>query len=133
MYKIIAHLHQRLRLYIIGWMNLNVMYDRDLQLRLLRQKSLIKFTILFWLIESAWACWGHRHIIWHSDFNFARTFWVWKSYRQDCVCSLDHKRDRVTISKCLEMFQCNLDEFLRRFITVDETWIHYFTSQTKEQ
>ncbi|KAG5348190.1 SETMR methyltransferase, partial [Acromyrmex charruanus] len=26
-----------------------------------------------------------------------------------------------------------LDEFLRRFITVDETWIHYFTSETKEQ
>jgi len=34
------------------------------------------------------------------------------------------KRDRVTISKqCLEMFQRNPDEFLRRFITVDETWI----------
>jgi len=31
------------------------------------------------------------------------------------------------------MFQCNPDEFLRRFITVDETWIHYFTFETKEQ
>jgi len=31
------------------------------------------------------------------------------------------KRDRVTISKqCLEIFQRNPDEFLRRFITVDE-------------
>jgi len=40
----------------------------------------------------------------------------------------------VTISKqCLKMFQCNPDEFLRRFITVDETWIHYFTPETKEQ
>jgi len=47
---------------------------------------------------------------------------------------IDHKRDRVTISKqCLKMFQRNPDEFLRRFITVDETWIHYFTSETKEQ
>ncbi|KAG5338762.1 SETMR methyltransferase, partial [Acromyrmex heyeri] len=45
---------------------------------------------------------------------------------------VDHKRDRVTISKqCLEMFQRNPDEFLRRFITVDETWIHYFTPETK--
>ena len=31
------------------------------------------------------------------------------------------------------MFQRNPDEFLRRFITVDETWIHYFTPETKEQ
>ena len=30
------------------------------------------------------------------------------------------------------MFQRNPDEFLR-FITMDETWIHYFTPETKEQ
>ncbi|KAG5331535.1 SETMR methyltransferase, partial [Acromyrmex charruanus] len=41
------------------------------------------------------------------------------------LLTVDHKRDRVTISKqCLEMFQRNPDEFLRRFITVDEIWIH---------
>ena len=45
-----------------------------------------------------------------------------------------HKRDRVTILKqCLEMFQRNPDEFLHRFITVDKTWIHYFTPEMKEQ
>ena len=54
------------------------------------------------------------------------------------LLTVDHKRDRVTISKqYLEMFQRNPDEFLkrlkRRFITVDETWIHYFTPETKEQ
>jgi len=48
--------------------------------------------------------------------------------------SLDHKRDRVMISKqCLEIFQHNPDEFLHRFIIVHETWIHYFTPETKEQ
>ncbi|KAG5344024.1 SETMR methyltransferase, partial [Acromyrmex charruanus] len=47
--------------------------------------------------------------------------------------TVDHKRDRVTISKHLEIFQCNPDEFLGRFITVDETWIHYFTPETKKQ
>ncbi|KAG5312579.1 SETMR methyltransferase, partial [Acromyrmex insinuator] len=42
--------------------------------------------------------------------------------------------DCVTISKqCLEMFQRNPNEFLGRFITIDETWIHYFTPETKEQ
>jgi len=36
------------------------------------------------------------------------------------LLTVDHKRDRVMISKqCLEMFQHNPDEFLRRFITVD--------------
>ncbi|KYM77554.1 hypothetical protein ALC53_12048 [Atta colombica] len=38
-----------------------------------------------------------------------------------------YKRDYVTILKqYLKMFQRNPDEFLHRFITVDETWIHYF-------
>ncbi|KYN03838.1 Acetylcholine receptor subunit alpha-like protein [Cyphomyrmex costatus] len=50
------------------------------------------------------------------------------------LLTVDHKRERVTISKqYLEMFQRNPDEFLRRVITVDETWIHYFTPETKEQ
>jgi len=31
-----------------------------------------------------------------------------------------------------QYFQRNPDEFLRWFITVDETWIHYFTPETKE-
>ncbi|EGI67683.1 Histone-lysine N-methyltransferase SETMAR [Acromyrmex echinatior] len=50
------------------------------------------------------------------------------------LLTVDHKRDRVTISKqCLEIFQRNTDEFLHRFITVDETWIYYFTPETNEQ
>ena len=49
------------------------------------------------------------------------------------LLTVDHKRDRVMISKqYLEMFQHNPDEFLHRF-TVDETWIYYFTPETKEQ
>jgi len=43
------------------------------------------------------------------------------------LLNVDHKRDCVTISKQrLEIFQRNPDEFLRRFIIVDEIWIHYF-------
>lgn len=45
-----------------------------------------------------------------------------------------NKHDRVTTSKeCLEMFKRNPKDFLRRFVTVDETWIHYNTPETKEQ
>ena len=31
------------------------------------------------------------------------------------------------------MFRSNKAEFLRRFITIDETWVHHFTPETKEQ
>lgn len=50
------------------------------------------------------------------------------------LLSIDHKRNRVTTSKdCLELFNRNSNEFLRRFVTVDETWIHYNTPETKQQ
>jgi len=48
------------------------------------------------------------------------------------LLTVDHKRDRAISKQCLEMFQRNPDEFLR-FITMDETWIYYFTPETKEQ
>jgi len=50
------------------------------------------------------------------------------------LLTLDHKRNRVTISEeCLAMFSRNPNEFLHRFVTVDETWIHHTTPETKEQ
>jgi histone-lysine N-methyltransferase SETMAR len=50
------------------------------------------------------------------------------------LLTIDQKRVRVTISKhCLELFKHNPSEFLRRFITVDETWVHHFTPESKQQ
>src|ERR1700712_1634247 len=50
------------------------------------------------------------------------------------LLTVDQKRNRVTTSKdCLDMFKRNPKEFLRRFVTVDETWIHHYTPETKEQ
>jgi len=46
----------------------------------------------------------------------------------------DNKRNRETTSEqCLTLFQRNLKEFLRCFVTVDETWIHWYTPETKKQ
>jgi len=46
----------------------------------------------------------------------------------------DNKRNRETTSEqCLTLFKCNPKEFLRRFVTVDETWIHWYTAEPKEQ
>ena len=50
------------------------------------------------------------------------------------LLTADHKRARVVTSEqCLGMFQSNSKEFLRRYITVDETWIGYYTPETKTQ
>ena len=46
----------------------------------------------------------------------------------------DNKQKRVTTSEqCLTLFKRNPKEFLRRFVTVDETWIHWYTPETKVQ
>lgn len=60
-------------------------------------------------------------------------YWIWVSCQCDgCrVCSLrTNKPNRVTTTEQdLTLFKRNPKEFLRRF----ETWIHWYTSETKEQ
>ena len=44
------------------------------------------------------------------------------------LLTIDHKRNRVITSiECLVLFNRNKDEFLRLFVTVDETWIYHNT------
>ena len=44
------------------------------------------------------------------------------------------KRNRPSTSEhCLEMFKRNTKAFLRRFVTVDETWIHHYMPEMKKQ
>ena len=50
------------------------------------------------------------------------------------LLTADHKRARVVASEqCLGIFQHNSKEFLRRYVTVDETWIHYYARETENQ
>ena len=50
------------------------------------------------------------------------------------LLSEENKRNRAVDSQAiLAPFRRNLDEFLRQYITSDETWIHYYTPETKEQ
>ena len=45
----------------------------------------------------------------------------------------NNKRNRETTSEqCLTLFKRNSKDFLRRFVAVDETWIHWYTPETKE-
>lgn len=50
------------------------------------------------------------------------------------LLTLDQKLLRKTISTDnLALYRRNPNEFLRRFITVDETWVHHYTPENKEQ
>lgn len=50
------------------------------------------------------------------------------------LLTMDNKRNRVTTSKeCLALLNRNPTDFFRRFVTVDETWIHHYTPETKQQ
>ena len=61
---------------------------------------------------------------------------------EESVCKMGatfaHSRSQagscgVASKQCLGMFQRNSKEFLRFYVTVDETWIHYYTPETKNQ
>jgi len=50
------------------------------------------------------------------------------------LLTADQKRTCMKISEqCLERFNKNKTDFVRRFITMDETWIHYYTPKSKKQ
>ncbi|XP_011165249.1 histone-lysine N-methyltransferase SETMAR-like [Solenopsis invicta] len=114
-------------------MTLNVL---DALLRLLLQKSLIKSMmddrrVKVREIASAVGISNERvHNILHQHLDISKL-----SAR--CVprlLTLDQKRNRVKCCKDgLQLFRKNTQNFKRRFVTVDETWIHYYTPETKEQ
>ena len=62
------------------------------------------------------------------DMKKLRARWVPR------LLTADQKRTRMKISEqCLECFNKNKTDFVRRFITMDETWIHHYTPESKQQ
>ena len=50
------------------------------------------------------------------------------------LLTADHKRARVVaFEQRLGMLKRNSKEFLRRYVTVDESWIHYYTPETETE
>ena len=46
------------------------------------------------------------------------------------LLTVDNKWMRMSTSKkCLDLYKRNPQEFLRRVVTADETWIHYYTPE----
>ena len=70
------------------------------------------------------------HNILHNCLNMRKLCARWVPR----VLTDQQKLERVDVSQHnLDMFKHNRKEFLRRFVTVDETWIHHYTPETKEQ
>lgn len=50
------------------------------------------------------------------------------------LLTADQKCNRLRIAnECLDLYKRNPADFLRRFVTCDETWIHHSTPETKQQ
>ncbi|KAG5332033.1 SETMR methyltransferase, partial [Acromyrmex heyeri] len=74
--------------------------------------------IIHELVEATGISHGTMISILHEQLGMKKLSARWVPH----LLTVDHKRDRF-----------NLNEFLCRIISVDETWIHYFTPETKEQ
>jgi DNA-binding Xre family transcriptional regulator len=50
------------------------------------------------------------------------------------LLTAEQKRARMKISEqCLDRFNKNKTDFVRRFVIMDETWIHHYTPESKQQ
>jgi histone-lysine N-methyltransferase SETMAR len=50
------------------------------------------------------------------------------------LLTADQKRTRMKIfEECLDRFNKNKTDFVRQFITMDETWVHHYTTESKQQ
>jgi len=68
----------------------------------------------------------------HEELDMKKlcTKWV------PCLLTVDQKRTRMKITEqwCFECFNKNKTDFVRRrFITMDETWMHHYTPESKQQ
>ncbi|XP_023236182.1 uncharacterized protein LOC111635452 [Centruroides sculpturatus] len=70
----------------------------------------------------------HRILTENLDMRKLCARWVLR------LLTMGQKQRRENVSiESLVMFRSNKAEFLRRYITMDETWMHHFTPETKEQ
>ena len=49
------------------------------------------------------------------------------------LLTVDQKQRIDNSKRCLQLFPCNKKEFLLKYMTMDKTWIHYFTLDSNWQ
>jgi histone-lysine N-methyltransferase SETMAR len=66
----------------------------------------------------------------HEELHMKRLCTRWVPH----LLTADQKLIRMKMSEqCLECFNKNKTDFVHRFITVDETWIHHYTPESNQQ
>ena len=65
----------------------------------------------------------------HESMRMRKLFSKWVPH----LLTLDQKQQRLEDSeRCLELFKQGKKDLLRRYVTMDETWIHRYTPETKK-
>lgn len=73
---------------------------------------------------------GSVHTILHQHLSMRKLFSKWVPR----LLTVDQKQQRIDDSEsCLELFNRNKQDFLRRYVTMDETWIHHHTPESNRQ
>ena len=71
---------------------------------------------------------GSVFTILHESVGMSKLFSKWVPR----LFTLDKKQKRVEDSqRCLELFKRGKKDFLSQYVTMDETWINYYTPKTK--
>ena len=72
---------------------------------------------------------GSVFTILHESLGMRKLFSKWVPR----LLTPDQKQQRVEDSeRCLELFKRGKENFLHRYVTMVETWIHHYTPQTKK-
>ena len=91
--------------------------DRKLKLREIAKKK--------WKISE-----GSVFTILHEYLSMRKLCSKWVLH----LLTVKQKQQWVKNSEhCLQLFQCNKKEFLCKYVTMDETWIHHFTPESNRQ
>ena len=70
---------------------------------------------------------GNVYAILHEHLSMRKLLSKWVPR----LLTVDQKRQRVVDSeRCLELFRRNKPNFSRRYVTMDETWIHHYTPES---
>ena len=88
------------------------------------------YTAFVFLKEELKISEGLVFTILHEHLSIKKLYSKWVRH----LLTAHQKQQRVNGSEhCLQLFQCSKKEFLHKHVTMDGTWIHYFTPESNQQ
>ena len=93
-----------------------------------RPKSAVVTENITKVHKIVWISEGSVFTVLHESLGMRKLF----SKRVPLLLTPDQKQQRFEDSEpCLELFKRGKKDFLRRYVTMYETWIHHYTPETK--